>query len=118
MKYLVFNLKTNKVVFEGSEFECEEYMDKMEETGFEGYYVPSMKDLQVGESIEVEVSGTDLGYTTIQGIEYFVMGSEDLEEVPEETNTLDTYYVSKDMEQVYIVASESEFPQAIITRIK
>ena len=116
MKYLVFNLKTNKVVFEGSEFECEEYMDKLEGTGFEGYYVPSMKDLQVGESIEVEVSGTDIGYATIQGTEYFVMGSDDV--AVEETNSLDTYYVSKDMKQVYIVASESEFPQAIITRIK
>lgn len=74
-----------------------------------------MNELLVGETTEVTVETTDIGYATIQGIEYFVMGSDDV--AVEETNSLDTYYVSKDYSKVFIIL-DGEFPNASIKRIQ
>ena len=60
-----------------------------------------MNELLVGETANVTVEDTDIGYATIQGTEYFVMGYIDAIELAgelatEETNSLDTYFVSKE----------------------
>ena len=77
-----------------------------------------MSELNVGEELVVTVESAGLGYGTVDGIEYFVMGSDDLDEVPAETNTLDTYYVTKDYSKVYLLDESSEFPVAKVKRIQ
>ena len=74
-----------------------------------------MNELLVGETTKVTVEVTDIGYATIQGTEYFVMGSDDV--ATEETNSLDTYFVSTDYSKVFILLS-GEFPDASIKRIQ
>ena len=73
-------------------------------------------ELKVGEEIIVTVDKVDLGYVTIDGIVCSVDGSEDLDEVPSEINSLDTYFVSDNA--VYILGEDSEFPVANIKRIQ
>lgn len=77
-----------------------------------------MNELLVGETANVTVEGTDIGYATIQGTEYFVMGYIDaIELATEETNSLDTYFVSTDYSKVFILLS-GEFSNASIKRIQ
>ena len=81
-----------------------------------------MNELLVGETANVTVEDTDIGYATIQGTEYFVMGYIDAIELAgelatEETNSLDTYFVSKDYSKVFILL-DGEFPNASIKRIQ
>lgn len=75
-----------------------------------------MNELKVGEKLAVTVESVDLGYATVDGIEYFVMGSDDLQVV--ETNSFDTYFVSKDYTEVYMLGEDSEFPVANVKRIQ
>lgn len=82
-----------------------------------------MFELEVEEITEVTVEAADLGYATVEGIEYFVKGLDDFwdgeSEYPDmESNSLDCYYVTKDHEKVYLLSEESEYPTAIVKRIK
>ena len=82
-----------------------------------------MFELEVGETTTVTVEAVDLGYATVDGVEYFVKGIDDFidedGQYPDmESNSLDCYYVTKDDEQVYILSEDSEFPEAIVKRIK
>lgn len=76
-----------------------------------------MVELNVGEIKEVAIEKAELGYATVEGVEYFVMGSDDFEEEVE-YNSLDTFYVSKDKSKVFILDESSEFPNAIVKRIR
>lgn len=82
-----------------------------------------MNELLVGEVAAITVEAVDLGYATVDGVEYFVKGLDDFwdgeGEYPKmESNSLDCYYVTKDHEKVYILDESSEFPEAVVKRIK
>jgi hypothetical protein len=76
-----------------------------------------MNELKVGEQAVVTVEHVDLGYATVDGIEYFVKGSDDLE-IEVEYNSLDCYYVAKDDSKIFVLGEDSEFPVANVKRIQ
>lgn len=71
-----------------------------------GYNVT--EKLAVGQTDELNVDNVDLGYITLDGTEYYVVSSDDLD-MKVEPNTLDTYFLQKETGVVLELLPDSVF---------
>lgn len=71
-----------------------------------GYEVT--EKLAVGQVAELKVDNVDLGYITLEGTEYSVASSEDLD-INVEPNTLDTYFLQEETGVVLELLPDSVF---------